>query len=343
MEVRILNNLDPKVEDFVLHTPAATIYHTPQWSGMISQTFGHTPYYLVAYEENTVRGVLPLMLVRSRLFGDRIISQAFSNYGGPLIDCEGALDALIQRAIEIAESNDCEMLELRNVEPVDHDLHLWPGKVAFRIPLMSNPDELWRSFKSESKVRNHIRKAEQYGLLSIDGGIELLHEFYKVWTVRMWQLGTPCYSVRLFKAILERFPDNTRIFLAKYKDKVIGVRFTIRFNDLVESRWGATLIEYNHMRVNHFLYWAAMKYYCPLNLKWFDFGRSTIESSQHDYKKQWGAIEIPLNYQYWTRPGHKLCLARPSDPKYSKKVEVWKKLPLWITRLAGPYISRSLP
>jgi len=52
---------------------------------------------------------------------------------------------------------------------------------------------------------------------------------------------------------------------------------------------------------------------------------------------------VPLNWQYWIRPGHQLSLAKPDNPKYRRVVELWKKIPVSATRFIGPYISRNLP
>jgi len=69
---------------------------------MVQGTFGHKGYYLMAHEDGRIWGVLPLMHVRSRLFGNRLISQPFSDYGGPLAASSSVSDALYHRAVEIA-------------------------------------------------------------------------------------------------------------------------------------------------------------------------------------------------------------------------------------------------
>ena len=342
MRVELLTARDEAIGDFFGQAQGASIYHLQAWGEMVAGALSHTPFYLVARSSNAVKGVLPLMLIRSRFFGRRLVSQAFSNYGGPLAESPAAIDALYNRAVKLATQHGAESIEFRNTTPMPYGLHTRRDKVCLRYPLVPEPDMLWKSFSSKSKVRNHVRKAENSGVEPNSGGEELLDDFYRVWTVRMRQLGTPCYPRKLFSSILRRFPDNARIFVARLGHKTIAARFTISFDGLAESRWGATLVEYNGTRANHYLYWRAMKYYAEAGAKWFDFGRSTIGSSQYQFKKQWGAEKVNLHYQYWVRPGHDLSIASPDNPKFSRKVEVWKRLPLWATRLLGPFISRSL-
>lgn len=341
MNISILATPDSKCDEFIRCMDSAKLCHTPAWSEMISKTFGHKAFYLVAVEDNSICGVLPLTHIRSRLLGNRMISQAFSNYGGPISSNSDALNLLIKRAVELSTECRCQSMELRNVEPLSYDMHLQTDKISMYLSLPVDPDKLWKSFNC--KVRNQVRKAEKSGLIPASGGLELLDDFYKVWTIRMHQLGTPCYPRKLFHNIFETFPDNTRIFLVRLGELTVGGAFVYCFKGFVQIRWAGTLIEYNKLCPNNLLYWSAMKHYCLAGASCFDFGRTTAGSSQHKFKKQWGSYLVQLHYQYWTCPRHKLSLAKPGNPKYKKKVELWKKLPLWFTRLAGPYISRSLP
>lgn len=341
MNVEICEAQSPDCDAFVWRMRGAKICHLFAWGRHVVRPMGHKPFYLVAHQDGRVCGVLPLTLIRSRLFGDRIISQAFSNYGGPLVEDDTALKALYDRGIELSEEYRCESMEFRNIEPLPYGLHLRTDKVTFCIPLSPDPAESWKRLRPQ--IRNQIRKAEKAGLAVSAGGPEMLDDFYRIWTRRMHQLGTPCYPRKLFRLILKTFPDQSRVFLAHLNGKAIGGLFVYGFNGLAESRWGAVLTEYNDISPNYLLNWTAIQHFGATGAQWFDFGRSTVDSGQHTFKKRWGAVEIPLAYQYWTRPGHDPSIARPDSPKYAARIEAWKKLPLWLTRLAGPYISCSLP
>ncbi|OHB61694.1 MAG: hypothetical protein A2167_01005 [Planctomycetes bacterium RBG_13_46_10] len=327
--------------DFVRSMPAAKLCHLPEWTKMVESVFGHRGHYLVAYENCTICGVLPLMQINSRLFGNRMISQPFSDYGGPLAQTPAALDALYQYAVELAFQHGCESIEFRNTSVIPHNLHLRNDKISMLLPLASEPEEVWKGLRSQ--IRNRIRKAEKSGITIINGQLELLDEFYRIWTIRMHQLGTPCYPKKLFRGIMETFADNSRIFLAVKDGVTIAVLFIYTFNGCVLTRWGCALREYDSIDPNYLLNWSAIEFYCRKAMTCFDFGRSTIGSGQHTFKERWGAQPIQLFWQYWTRPGSKLRLTKPDDPRYRKKVAMWQKLPLWLTRIIGPRISCNLP
>ena len=341
MRVEVVTSMSPACDDFVRRQPGGELCHLQDWGRMIQRTFGHEPFYLAAFEGDTVCGILPLTLVRSRLFGMHLVSQAFSNYGGPLVADDSALDLLLERAYRVAEECRCHQIEFRSTQPLSPAHHGRTDKVCMHLPLDSDPDVVWRDLRSE--IRNRVRKAEKAGLTSVDGGMELLREFYEVWTVRMRQLGTPCYSRRFFANLMEQFPQYARVFVVRRGNATVGAGLFYVFNGLAQCRWAATLTDCNSLSPNVLLYWSAIKYYCLAGAATFDFGRSTRESSQHEFKRRWGAQTIQLYYEHWTQAGYSLEVTTPDSPRYRRKVEMWKRLPLSVTRVLGPWISCGLP
>jgi FemAB-related protein (PEP-CTERM system-associated) len=313
----------------------------PAWTQMVEDAFGHKGYYLVARDNDRVCGVLPLVHVRSRFFGNRLVSQPFSDYGGCLAKSPAAADALYQYAVDVAKSCRCESVELRNTTPLPYDLHVRTDKLSMCLPLLPDSQEVWKGLRH--KTRNRVRKAEREGFTVVSGGQELLDEFYRAWTIRMRELGTPCYPRRLFTSIMETFPDDSRIFLAVVGGVTAAVLFAYTFNGRVQCSWGAALRGYDGAGPNYILNWGAIEYYCAHGMTVYDFGRSTVGSGQHTFKQRWGATPIDLHWQYWTPPGKDLHLVKPDDPRFRKKTEMWKKLPLGVTRVLGPRISCSLP
>jgi serine/alanine adding enzyme len=341
MNVDVLEGPDEACERFVQQRGDAELGHMPAWTHMIRSAFGHAGYYLVARSAGQVCGVLPLVHVRSRLFGSRMVSQAFSDYGGPLATEGDAQQALYERAVDLARQHACECIEFRNVAAMPFDLHLRTDKVAMHLPLAADSQTVWKDLRPQ--IRNRIRQAEKEGVTVTHGQREMLDEFYSLWTLRMHELGTPCYSRELFAAILETFPERSRVFLAHCEGHVVAAIFAYAFNGCAHTRWGGALREYDSRSPNYLLNWAAIEYYCAAGMKSFDFGRSTAGSGQATFKERWGAQPVPLNWQYWTRNGREPRLATPEAPRYRRKIEMWKRLPLWVTRAVGPRISCSLP
>src|SRR5919112_6636733 len=91
-------------EAFVADCPEATFFHRAGWKRVIEETLGHKTYFLYAEDvAGAIVGVLPLVFIRSALFGRSLSSTAFCVYGGPPTTSPGAAEALTARAVEIAE------------------------------------------------------------------------------------------------------------------------------------------------------------------------------------------------------------------------------------------------
>ena len=341
MEIEVLNSKDQRCDDFVRGHPEAKLGHLPAWSRLVVQRIGHRPFYLVAREGTEIHGVLPLTQVRSRLFGNRMISQAFYTYGGPLAGNQTVIEALYHRATELAAAQGCETIEFRNIKPLPYDLHLRENKIAMHLSLTSDVDALWSGLKSE--IRNRVRKAEKAGITVTVGQTELLDYFYNVWTVRMRQLGTPPYPRQLMRLVLQTFPQDSWIFLVRLQNRTIGGGLTTCFNGFADMQWVATLPQYNKIAPNSLLHWSVIKHHSERQARCFDFGRCTAEGPTYEFKRRWGCHPVQLCYQYWLRSGQNFSLATPDNPRYNKKIELWKKLPLRLTRIIGPYLGRNLP
>jgi serine/alanine adding enzyme len=87
----------------------------------------------------------------------------------------------------------------------------------------------------------------------------------------------------------------------------------------------------------------VLRYACEQGYRIFDFGRSTRDSGTYRFKQQWGAKPVQLEWHYWLRDGQPLPELNPQNPKFSFAIETWKRLPLPLTTLIGPRISKYLP
>src|SRR5262245_50034910 len=62
----------------------ACAYHSYAWRRVVRTAFGHETHYLAARDGEGICGVLPLVRLRSALFGDFMVSLPYFNYGGVL-------------------------------------------------------------------------------------------------------------------------------------------------------------------------------------------------------------------------------------------------------------------
>jgi len=325
-------------EAFVSASPRAAGYHEWAWRTVIEQSFGHEPIYLMARQDARVVGVLPIVQIKSLLFGKTMTSLPFLNYGGVLADSGAVASALVDKAAELARVRGVPHVELRHVERQFPDLPCKQHKVTMKLALQAG---LWD--KLDRKVRNQVRKAEKSELTATRGGVELVGDFYTVFTRNMRDLGTPVYARKFFEEILGAFPDRARLIVVRLKGQPIAAGLTYRTGGTIEIPWASSIREFNNLCPNHLLYWTAIETAIAEGCDTFDFGRSTPDEGTYKFKEQWGAAPVPLHWEYRLLRDGGLPDQSPKNPKFRMMIETWKRCPLWLTNALGPHIVRSIP
>ncbi len=336
----IANQADREAWDrFVLSHPDASGYHEWVWRDIIQRAFGHHAHYLMERgPDGAIAGVLPIIEIRSALFGRSFTSLPFVNFGGVVASSDAVAAALLDEAGRLAASHGVKHVELRHIGRRFEHLPCRQHKVTMRLPLSPGMFE-----RIDRKARNQVRKAEKSGLTVTRGGPDLIDAFYRVFARNMRDLGTPVYSRRLFHEVMGALPGRARIILVSLKDVPVAAGLTIRTRDLIEIPWASSIRDYNSMCPNHLLYWHAIETAAAEGVATFDFGRSTPGEGTFKFKEQWGAQPVPLHWEYWLAAGGTLPDQSPKNPKFRLMIDTWKRLPLWLANAAGPRIVKNIP
>lgn len=327
---------------FVQSSTIASAYHCFGWKKVFENSFQHKCYYFAAIDDdNSWQGILPLVHLRSMLFGNFLVSLPFVNYGGLLSNGPEAAKKLIAEAEKLRSACGATHIELRHISCVCANLPTKRHKVTMVLELLDCHERQWAAF--DSKLRNQIRKSQKNGLRFQLGRVELLSSFYDVFSRNMRDLGTPVYSKRFFSNVLEAFPTSTMIGIVFHDERAIAAGLISWFKNRMEVPWASSIREYNALCPNHLLYWELMQFAIGKGLTQFDFGRSTPNEGTYNFKKQWGALPLQLNWQYVMDAGRELPDISPHNPKYELAIRAWQRLPLAISKALGPHIVRNIP
>jgi FemAB-related protein (PEP-CTERM system-associated) len=318
--------------------PDATGYHEWAWRRVFTQAFGHEPIYLLARRDDAVAGVLPLVFIRSLIFGRSLTSLPFLNYGGIVADSPEAANALLDAAAAVARDRRCRYVELRHVARRFPKLPCKQHKVAMELRLAPG---LWE--RLDRKVRNQVRKAQKSELTVETGGVALLPEFYGVFARNMRDLGTPVYASRFFAHVLHTFSGRARLHVVRLAGKPMAAGLTYRTGPRLEIPWASSIRDYNALCPNHLLYWSILEGAIADGVEVFDFGRSTPNEGTYRFKEQWGAKPVWLHWEYALLQGTTLPNASPTNPKFQLAIKLWQKLPVSIATRVGPSIVRAIP
>jgi len=323
---------------FAARQQGYTHFHRLRWRTLIGDVFGHECVYLAARDAGELVGVLPLVRVRSIVFGHYLVSMPFLNYGGPL-GTESGIRALVARAISIARRENVKLLELRSRVPLDISLGVSHRRITVVLDLPGDSDTLFRRF--DAKLRSQIRRPQKEGV-TVRFGPEQVLPFFSVFARHMRDLGTPTQPLSFFRAIAERFPEDSLFACAYLAGKPVAAGCGFRFGDEFEMTWASSLRAYNREAPNMLLYWACMQRAIAQGVKRFNFGRCAPGGGTHRFKIQWGGSEEPL---FWYGLGATSDATTPSldNSAFRFGPRVWRKLPESIATAFGPSIVRYIP
>ena len=331
--------------NYISTNSAACIHHRAEWRNILSQSYGHESLYLCARDSNqNIVGILPLIHMKSRLFGNKLVSMPFFQRGGAIADSPLIEQKLIQAASTYGSKLNVDHIEFRDDIPRDHlpePSAVQTHKVNMVLSLPESQDTLWQSFTA--KLRAQIRRPQREQPQIFIGGREYLNDFYAVYSRNMRDLGSPVQSKHFIDNILLHFPQNSWLIVIKLQQRPVAAGFLLGFDNTMEIPLASTIREVNPLSMNMLLYWEVLKFAVKQNYSQFDFGRSSKNAGTYRFKQQWGAQPKQLYWHYWLGNSETPPSLNPSNPKYAVIINVWKRLPLMLANLLGPAIVKNLP
>jgi FemAB-related protein (PEP-CTERM system-associated) len=322
---------------FVDSRAEASMFHLFGWRTVISEALGHRTHYLLAERDGAVCGVLPLVHIKSLLFGNTLSSLAFCAHAGPLAADEEARSALEQAASARAHELGVGALEYRLLAPTVSGRATKLLYETFDKPIEPDPDANMEAIRS--KQRNIIRKGIKNGLTCREDSVQ---RFYSVYSESVRNLGTPVFPRQLFASIQRVFPNAVEILTAELNGQAISSAMNFYFRDRVcPYYWGGTSAA-RDLKGNDFLAWSIMCRAAERGSRLFDFGRSKQGTGAYQWKENLGFVAHPLYYEYELIRDRDIPNINPLNPKYRFFIEAWKRLPLPVAELAGPWLARSL-
>jgi len=336
LSIHTLSEADIDRWDAYVHAhESATFFHRAGWQQVIEKSFGHRPYYAYVTRGGEICGVLPLVHVKSILFGNRLASTPFCVEGGPLASDDAARAALDDYAIGLADTLGVDYLEYRSRAVTRPD---WACKddlyYGFRREIDATPEGNLKAIPR--KQRAVVRKAIDAQILhdEVDEGPD---RFFHAYATSVRDLGTPVFSKRYCDNLKEAFGDDCEYLVVATSDgrPVSGV-LQFYFRDEVLPYYGGGTAEARTTGAYGYMYWRSACRAAEKGVRIFDFGRSKKDTGAFAFKKNWGFEPQPLCYEYRMKPGTEMPDVNPLNPKYRLMINTWKRLPLPVANVLGP-------
>lgn len=329
-------------DHFVKRHQQGSFFHLSAWQQVISKSFNHDCYFLYIEIDGNIAGVLPLVEVKSKLFGHALISTPFCVYGGAIADTSELVRQLEHEACQLAEKLSVDYLELRYQEKQDSTLLLKQAHSTFGFDLAEDNEQILASIKKKQRavIRHSLKNELSF---SLEVGKKNLTDFYHLLSTSYRNLGTPIFSKLYFNNLVEFFGDDVDIaVITKKNGELSSAVMNFYFNEQVLPYYGGGNDSARGLKSADYMYYQVMCNARENGYRWYDFGRSKNDSGPFKYKKNWGMEPKSLYYYYHLVNAPELPNLSPNNPKYKLFIELWQKLPLKVSQILGPLLSKFL-
>jgi FemAB-related protein (PEP-CTERM system-associated) len=348
-QVRLAQERDENIwNDYVLNHEEGVAYQLFAWKKAIERAYKQKCVYLLAESNARVEGLLPLSIQKPIFFRGSLISLPYCDVGGILANSEGVEEFLLDSALKYSRNEKVSQLRIRGARNLQAGGNSQsPAKVRMLKVLDESADDTMRSFKS--KLRSQVKKTFRDGLSVKLGGIELLDDFYSVFSENMRDLGSPVHSKEWFSQILDAYGGRSRcglVYLPNGEAAAAGI--ILCHTRTVSIPWASHLRRFNRYNPNMLLYWSFLEYASNNGFQCFDFGRSTPGEGTYNFKMQWGARAQPLYWEQWevrrdaSSPPYEIAHASSFDRLRPVAEKIIRKMPISLATFLGSRVRKYI-
>jgi len=322
MQLERTSPFDPRWYEFVAQREDATIFHRPEWSGLLAEAYDYTAFAVIATEFGRTIAGAPFLAV-GRPFRRRWSCLPFTDRCGPLGD-DRARSAFVDGLGVLAARDRISTVELRAGHPGPGN-DLVSAGVRHTLALGTDATAVLRRMSS-AHARN-ARHAERAGVtVSMGTTVHDVRSFYELHVRTRRRLGVPVQPVRFFRLLARRIIGAGLGFVgtARLGDRPLASAVFLRSGPTLIYKYGASDERTLSHRPNDLLFREVIAMACREGYQTLDFGRSdTEDAGLRRFKSSFGAEETPLMYTH-------VGSLRPPDLRRAG-------------RLLAPLIRRSSP
>ena len=344
IELEIINPLNYKGWDnLVLSKRGYSIFHSSSWAKVLHESYGYKPLYFTLINSGRMDALIPFMEVKSILTSKKGVSLPFSDYCVPIIPENNGFGEIFTFLIESGKKFGWKSIEIRNGNIFAQDL--LPAAYYYQHTLdlsINNDEQIFSNFRGSTK--RNIKKAIREGAkATMCDSLNSINEFYQLNCQTRKEHGLPPQPYHFFKKIYEHIISKRLGFvaLASYNNKVIAGAVYFHFGTNAIYKYGASMKEYQNLRVNNLIMWEAIKWYSQNGYKNFSFGRTEPENlGLLQFKEGWGAKEEIIKY-------YKYDLRRGEFVKDFSRVtglhnKIFNRMPMPLLRIIGTVLYKHM-
>ncbi len=337
--------LDPPQE------PGAAYSCISAWSGLCREIYHYELRYFLIRRDSSAIGGFCCAVVRSALFGTRLISMPFSDEAGLWLSPGTALrpeepaalrDSLVSCLDSLAAETGADYAELRGADA------LFPegppdGRFLAKAPYLrlvldtALPYETLRGKFHINLIKN-LRKADKFVTVRETREPAEFTPVYNIYLQQMRSFGSPPLPAEHFRHLMRA--GLGRLFIASVDGKPAALLFALEFDGTFFADVNAGLPEFETFFPKIKLFDETIRLACREGLRRYDFMRTRPGSGVYEHKKKWAGKEIPIRYYFRVYKEGKDPGLDPAQGRFALPSLLLRFAPLSLLKAAGPLLRR---
>ena len=335
--------------DAVLDEETKPYCYSRSWYDTCKNIFYYKVNRYSIKDDSDLIGEFSYVVIRSHIFGNRIISMPFSDDGGIFLRDEikiddnkkreivdGIIDLLDREAVQ----NNIDYAEIRGSNSLmsqgdrGKKLIARSAYIKFTIDTTCGYEAISRKY--DTNIIKNMKKANKYVFVSECNSIEQFKELYYIYLVQMRSFGSPPLPIEYFTELFKG--KLSKVLLAKINERVVAFLMVLVFGGKMYADINASISRYDNFFPKVKLFDESIKLACNSGIKLYDFMRTRYNSGVYWHKKKWGGFQEPIYYYYRIYKDRVNLVMDPEQKRYFLAKIIFKCMPLFLLRRVGVFV-----
>jgi hypothetical protein len=340
----------PAWDIFAAAHPHGRFIHLTGFKKTVEDVYGLRSNYWLYQEKDKLRAIFPSFFLRGIVYGRRLVSQPFSEYGGILFSPDAGADErlsilskfplVIQKS---REKNRMDYLEIRGFPDLGGAATGVFGKIGLYESAVLPLDpglNLWD--KVDYSVRKNVRKARSSGLsLSrLRTPEDIRDVFYPLHLRSLKRLGSPPHPLAYFLGLQGNLGEHLSLSTAWLGQRPIAALLGWVVGGSVQITDIASDERFFRYRANDLLHFELIDWAVSNGLRIFDFGPVRY-AGQRQFKKKWG-VEVREHSYYYSPAQRMRAPLSDQSPAARAARSLWRFIPSALAARLGRLLRREL-
>lgn len=355
MRIEELNSFNEKDWTcFLEGKDSSTIFFTLEWKKFIEEVFHLKPLYYLFKAMNQTLAVFPSFLIKSIIFGNRIISLPFSDYGGVYfsqnLDAEkrsNIINLLLLELEKLVVEYRVDYIELRGqsykgVEIPANNFQLKFPYVRFKLELGNSLDEVYSQFSHSIK----------YWLRRTAGSIKVcrssersdIEKVYDIYARDIKKFGSPPLPKQYLYRQWDIFKPQGmfELFLAYKGRGIIGAETFLIYNRKVHGELVISDKEMVRFYPKGNLFFESIKWAHGKEYSLYDFGRTRRNTGVYEHKRRWTSKKEDIPYIFFIYNDKSDLSLDAAQKKFVLAQKFLRLMPVSMLKAIGPFLRVNL-